>query len=376
MRLVHVSDLHIGKKMSETSLVEDQRYIFKEIVRIVREESADCILISGDVFDSSQPSAESTDILDDFLTDLFDIGVKTFMIYGNHDSPERIAYGRSIFKRNNVHVSGSFEGKVESVTVTDGNGISVDICMLPFVKPGIVRKYFPDSDIDDYTSAVRTVVDTIPVTDSKYRVLMAHQFVSSNGGSPERSESEDISVGGLDNVDVSVFDGFDYVALGHLHKPQSVGRPTVRYCGTPLKYSKTECNGPKSVTVVELNDDVVVRTVPLVPLRDVRVVRGRLEDIIDAGKGDPSPNDLIYAEITEMEKDAMSRLRQVYPCTLNICLIKDSDTEGVQTSLPEVERLDPVELFGRMFLEMRSMELTKEQQDIVRTLMEESKVME
>ncbi|MGN1045323.1 MAG: exonuclease SbcCD subunit D [Candidatus Methanomethylophilaceae archaeon] len=374
MRLIHVSDLHIGKKMSETSLAEDQTYILGRIVEAVRDEKADCILIAGDVYDSSQPSAESMRILDDFLTDLSETGVRTFMISGNHDSPERIDYGGSIFERNGIHVAGVFDGKVEPVTVEDGDGITADICMLPFVKPHTVRRFFPDAEIDDYTSAVRTVIGSIPRTDSRYRVIMAHQFVSSGSGSPERCDSEDIPIGGLDDVDVSVFDGFDYVALGHLHRPQSVGRPTVRYCGTPLKYSKSECGVPKSITVVELGDGIGIRTIPLTPLRDVRKVRGTLDQIIEAGKDDPSPMDFIYAEITDDPIDAMSRLREVYPNTLNLTFVRDAGRDVAPVPIPEAERLDLMDMFRRMFLEMKDTELSEDQEAAVRSLMEESGV--
>ena len=286
MKFVHISDLHIGKRLSELSLVEDQRYILDRIVDIVKEECPDGILIAGDVYDNSAPSSESVRMLDDFLTALSETGSQIFMISGNHDSPEKIGYGSALFRRNGIYINGRFDGPIDPIRLEDNGQQTAEIYLIPFVRPFVVKRRFPDAVIEDYTDAVRTILENSPSMGADYKVAVAHQFVTSTHGDPETCESEDPRIGDLDSMDASVFDTFDYVALGHLHTPQSVSRKEVRYCGSPLKYSASEADHPKSVTVIRLGEETEVREVPLVPLRDVRKVKGRLEDILSAVRTD------------------------------------------------------------------------------------------
>ena len=374
MKFVHISDLHIGKRLSEFPIVDDQRYILEKIVDIVRDESPDGVLIAGDVYDNTTPSSESVQILDDFLTALSDTGSKIFMISGNHDSPEKIGYGSALFRRNGIHIAGRFDGAISPIRIDDKDGRSAEVFLIPFVRPFVVKRRFPDADIKDYTDAMRTILENSPSMGLDFKVAVAHQFVTSTHGDPSTCESEDPRIGDVDSMDVSVFDSFDYVALGHLHTPQHVGRETVRYCGTPLKYSASEVSMDKSVTIIEMDDEIRIREVPLVPLRDVRKVKGKLEDIIDAAKSEPNRDDLIYVELTEETVNAMERIRQVYPNTLHIKVIRPDNSGYALPDIDDIRALDPMDVFEEMYKRSRGEEMTDEQRRIVRGMMEDSGV--
>ena len=249
MKLIHLSDLHLGKRVNEFSLLEDQKYILTKILNIIDEEKPDALLIAGDIYDKAIPSAEAVELFDDFLVRLAGKDIKTFIISGNHDSPERLAFANRLIDISGIHLSPVYNGKVEPCTLTDSFG-NINIYMLPFVKPIHVRRFYPEEEISTYTDAIRVALSQVKFDPKDRNVLITHQFVTG----AERSESEEISVGGSDNVDASVFDGWDYVALGHIHRPQNIGEERIRYCGTPLKYSFSEANHQKSVTVVELNE--------------------------------------------------------------------------------------------------------------------------
>ena len=282
MKLIHLSDLHLGKRVNEFSMLEDQAYILMKILNVIDDEQPDAVLIAGDVYDKTVPSAEAVELFDDFLVRLASRSfrgrsLQIFVISGNHDSPERLAFGGRLMDARGVHLSPVYSGSVKPVTLSDEFG-PVNIYMLPFVKPVTVRRFFPDAKIENYTDAIAAAVGSMGIDTSGRNVLIAHQFVTG----AERSESEDVSVGGMDNVDVTVFDGFDYVALGHIHGPQNIGSERVRYCGTPLKYSFSEAAHRKSVTVVELGEkgSLAVRTVPLIPKRDMVDLRGRYDELM------------------------------------------------------------------------------------------------
>ena len=373
MKFVHISDLHIGKRLSELSLVEDQRYILDRIVDIVKEECPDGILIAGDVYDNSAPSSESVRMLDDFLTALSETGSQIFMISGNHDSPEKIGYGSALFRRNGIYINGRFDGPIDPIRLEDNGQQTAEVYLIPFVRPFVVKRRFPDAVIEDYTDAVRTILENSPSMGADYKVAVAHQFVTSTHGDPETCESEDPRIGDLDSMDASVFDTFDYVALGHLHTPQSVSRKEVRYCGSPLKYSASEADHPKSVTVIRLGEETEVREVPLVPLRDVRKVKGRLEDILEAAKGESNRDDFIYAELTDEPVDAMGRMRQMYPNTVHIKLIRP-ESGRTMPQIDDIKSMDPMEVFEEMYNASNPEPMTDEQKRIVRGLMDETGV--
>ncbi len=368
MRLLHISDLHIGKKLKETSLEEDQRHILRMILDVVREKEPDGVLIAGDVYDTPSPSTDSVTMLDWFLTELTSAGTSVFMISGNHDSPERLGFGSRMLERNNLFISGTYSGHMDVRTLGSGED-AVDICMLPFIKPAHARREHPEDRIESYTDAVRSAIAHTEFHPGRRRVAVTHQFVVADGIGPETCESESVFVGGTESVDVSVFEGFDYVALGHIHRPQSVGRETVRYCGTPLKYSLSEADDVKSVTVVDIGETVSISTVPLRPLREVRRIRGPLEALIAAGKEDRDRDDYIYVELESDEIDALSRLREVYPNVMSISVeARRREWESAEYEVEDSMERDIAVLFADFYRRKTGEELSEGQKRIVREL--------
>ena len=291
MKVLHVSDLHIGKRVNGMSMLDDQRYILRQILDIAEKHQVSVLLIVGDIYDKASPSAEAVTVFDAFLTDAVAAGLRVLAIPGNHDSAERIAYAQGLLEKQGVCLPPVYAGEVERVELEDEHG-PVKFWLLPFLKPGDVRRFFPDEEIgDDYSAALRAVLSACNIDQGKRNVVLSHQLVTAYGTAPDRADDE-IKLGGMDNVDVSVYDAFDYVALGHVHRPQRVGRDTVRYSGSPLKYSFSEARYGKSVVLVELGekksgDDVgecvSFELIPLVPLHDVREVRGTLADVLAMG---------------------------------------------------------------------------------------------
>ena len=277
MRFLHIADLHLGKQMNDVTLLPDQEYILSQIVSIAEAERVDAVLIAGDVYQRSSPQAEAMTLFDRFVSELAERGRLVFIISGNHDSAQRISYFSSLIKASGVYVTEAFDGKPQSVTLRDREG-DIVIWMLPFLRPSLVKRYLPEEKITTYQEAVEAVLRQTPIDPKKRNVLMCHQFITGC----ETSDSEERSVGGLDNIDAAVFHAFDYVALGHIHKPQKVRRDTLRYAGSPLKYSFSEANHKKSVTIVDMDgkDDVSVRTVPLYPLHDVRLIEGGMDELM------------------------------------------------------------------------------------------------
>lgn len=291
MKVLHVSDLHIGKRVNGMSMLDDQRYILRQILDIAEKRQVSVLLIAGDVYDKASPSAEAVTVFDAFLTDAVAAGLRVLAIPGNHDSAERIAYAQGLLEKQGVCLPPVYAGEVERVELEDEHG-PVEFWLLPFLKPGDVRRFFPDEEIgDDYSAALRAVLGACDIDQGKRNVVLSHQLVTAYGTAPDRADDE-IKLGGMDNVDVSVYDAFDYVALGHVHRPQRVGRDTVRYSGSPLKYSFSEARYDKSAALIELGekktgDDVgecvSFELIPLVPLHDVREVRGTLADVLATG---------------------------------------------------------------------------------------------
>ena len=346
MRFAHISDLHIGKRLHEVSLLDDQAYILEEIRKILRDGKPDAVLIAGDIYDKSAPSAEAVRLFDDFLSGLASDGQSVFVISGNHDSAARVAYGGRIMERSGVHLSApAYEGGVRPVMLTDGHG-PVDIYLLPFIKPVHVSLAFPDEKIESYTDALRVAVERMAVNPKRRSVLVAHQFVTG----AVRSDSEEVSVGGLDNVDAAVFAPFSYVALGHIHRPQNIGSPRVRYSGTPLKYSFSEAADGKSVTMAELDGkgEVSLRTVPLTPKRDLREVKGTYEELMKKENYEgTATEDYLHIVLTDEEDvpDAMRKLKTVYPNVLRLDYDNVRTRSGAVVEVaPEAEEKSPLAL--------------------------------
>ncbi len=350
MKFLHISDLHIGKRVNEFSMIDDQQYILSQILSAADAHMPDAVLIAGDVYDKSVPPAEAVTLLDDFLCALSLRGIKVFVISGNHDSPERIAFGARIMSGGGVYMSQVYGGSVQPVTLTDRHG-DVDIFMLPFIKPVHVRRFYPDAQVEDYNQAVACAVENMELRPDNRSVLITHQFVT--GG--ERTESEEISVGGSDNVDAGIFRAFDYVALGHLHKPQHITRPEVRYCGSPLKYSFSEAGHTKSVTVVTLGKkgEVQIEQSALKPRRDLRDIKGGYEQLVSRSfYGGLNLDDYYRVTLTD-EQDvpgALPKLRAVYPNIMQLAYDNSRTRAGADFwQQPRPETKSPAELFGEFF---------------------------
>lgn len=370
MRFIHISDLHIGKKLKEAPLDEDQRYILERIAEMAKDMRPAGVLIAGDVYDGTTPTVESVGILDDFLTDLVSAGIPVFMISGNHDSPEKLGFGSRVFENDGLYISGVYSGHLDVHTVRDGDE-EVDVCMLPFIKPIHARRAHPEDTIESYTDAVRSAIAHTGLASGRRRILVTHQFVVSGGRFPETCGSESAFVGGTEAVDASVFDGFDYVALGHIHTAQSVGRETVRYCGTPLVYSKSEVGRPKSVTVVDIGDGVSIEEVPLEPRREVRIIRGPLQALIDDGRREGGSEDYIYAELEGDSLDAMARLREVYPNILSVEVVDRVRDWDDMPDTGDEQPMDLVQAFRDFFKGKTGHDLTPAQEAMVIELLGE-----
>lgn len=373
---MHLADLHLGKRVNGFSMMEDQEYILNRILEIMEEEQPDGLLIAGDVYDKTIPPAEAVRLMDDFLTAVAAKHVPVFLISGNHDSAERVAFGHQLMQGSGIWISPVYDGTIEYHTLKDRWG-EVNIYLIPFLRPSVVRSFFPDAEIGDYTDALRTIIQELPLDASKRNVVLAHQFVTAAGALPETCDSEQLSVGGLDRVDGSVFSSFDYTALGHLHGPQRVGSETIRYAGSPLKYSFSELHQKKSVTVAELREkgETEIRQIPLQPRREMTELRGTFEEILaDARKKGEPQTDYYHMILTDETDvvDALSRLREFYP---NIMLL-DYDNRRTR-SQKEVEQLDrveertPGELFAALYEQQNGQEMNPDQKEYLDGLIRE-----
>ena len=372
MKLIHLSDLHLGKRVGEVSMLEDQAYILDRVVDIVDGAGTDALLIAGDVYDKSVPSAEAVTLFDDFLCRLARRKLPVLVISGNHDSPERLAFGARLMEGAGVHLSPVYDGNITPVTLTDEHG-PVDFWLLPFLKPAHLRRFYPEETIDSYTDAVGAAIAHMNIDPSRRNVLLCHQFVTGAA----TCESEELIVGGTDNVDAAVFDGFDYVALGHLHGPQNVGSSRIRYCGTPLKYSFSEASQYKSVTVAELGEkgDLTLHTVPLTPRHDMRVIQGTFAQLT-AENSDAAGEreDYLHIILTDEEDvpEALGRLRLVYPNLLKLSY--DNTRTRTSQSVDRAQRVaqkSPLELFEELYETQNNQPMSQEQRDFAQRLIEQ-----
>lgn len=378
MKFIHLSDLHLGKRVNDYSMIEDQRYILERILGIINEEKPQAVLIAGDVYDKPLPPAEAVRLFDDFLSRLSETDAEIFVISGNHDSAERLSFGSQIMDRQGVHFAGGYDGSTHSFSLSDEYG-PVNFYMLPFIKPVHVRQAFEENpevqNITTFTDAVQFAIRKMDVNTEERNVLMAHQFCTGAA----RSESEEISVGGLDNVDNTVFAPFDYTALGHLHGPQD-SAPGIRYCGSPLKYSFSEANQVKSVTIAEVGKkedgvcDVRLRTAELVPVRDMKVLRGNFDEL--TGKDyfkHINTDDYMRIVLTDEEDiiGAMGRLRAVYP---NIMRLEYDNTRtraaGIVSDAGDKDSRSPLEIFAGLYEEQNGRPMDDDQISLIEGLIE------
>ena len=372
MKFMHLSDLHLGKRVNEFSMLEDQAYILTKLINIIDEQKVEGVWIAGDIYDKVIPSAEAVRLMDDFLTRLADRNLPVFVISGNHDSAERIAFGARLMDRRKIYLSPVFDGTITPTVLTDEFG-EIAVYMLPFVKPSHVKRAYGTAEIESYTDAVRTVISHMEIDPERRNVLIAHQFVTGAA----RCDSEEVSVGGMDNVDVEIFEPFDYVALGHLHGPQRIGRETVRYSGTPLKYSFSEVSHRKSAVIVDLKEkgEIEIQQMSLVPRRDMREIRGTYMEVtsLDFYK-DTNTEDYLHVTLTDEEDvpDAIGKLRTIYPNMMRLDYdnMRTRSNARIQGAV-EVERKSPMELMREFYELQNNRPMNEEQEEIVADVMEQ-----
>ena len=376
MRLMHLADLHIGKRVNGFSMLEDQRYVLERVLEVASKQSLDGVLLAGDIYDKSVPAGEAVQMLDWFLTKLTELKLPVYMVSGNHDSAERLSFGARLLEKSGVHVAGVYNGKLEPIVLEDEYGI-LNLYLLPFVKPIHVRKVLGmDEELEEiktYDDAIAKVLDMADIDVHERNVLVAHQLVTG----AERCDSEDISVGGVDNVSAELFGDFDYVALGHIHGPQKMTRDTIRYAGTLLKYSFSECNHKKSITIVELREkgDVSVTTIPVKPLRDMRIMKGEYAVLMSKDSyDDENRMDYMKVILTDEQEipEVMGKMRTVYP---NIMMLEYdnkrtrtvSDIQGAKV----VEQKKPIEYFKEFYQQQNGVGIDEEQEKMILELMKE-----
>ena len=422
MKFFHLSDLHLGKRVNGFSMIEDQKYILQQITELADREAPDAVIIAGDVYDKSIPSVEAVNLFDDFLVSLAQRNLQVFVISGNHDSAERISYGGRVMEQSGIHISrriigggptsssgsgeysdsdgfASFENPAENLSAsslsvssssggTDPGKISIVrledeygalyVYLIPYIHPSVVRAAWPEETVGSWTEAMEVLLRHADIDPEARNIAVAHQYVTADGVRPEESDSEQKHIGGLDNVEYSVFDAFDYVALGHLHGPQHIGRPTVRYAGSPLKYSFSEENQKKSVAVVEIREkgDVGISQLPLSALRDLRTLRGTFDELMSPEYTAALSKEDYYRVILTDEQDvdhAVSRLRKYFYTNLMELDYDNARTraQGVTDALEEAIEKEPAEVLEELFLKQNGKAMSDFQKDLAARLIDE-----
>lgn len=372
MKFIHLSDLHLGKKLHESSLIEDQEYILNEILQIIDEEKPDGVILAGDIYDKSIPPVDAVELFDSFLVSLSKRNINTFVISGNHDSPERVSCGGKLMEKSNVYMAPVYSGEVKPISFEDEYG-KINVYLLPFVKPSHIRRFYPDEKIESYSDAMRVAVENMNVDSTVRNVLVTHQFVTG----AELSTSEDIAVGGTDNIDGTIFKDFDYVALGHIHRPQNVGSERIRYCGTPLKYSFSEVKQEKSVTAVQLDEkgSLKVETIPLEPLYDMAELKGTFDEVTSSdyiGRKEHK-NDYVHIILTDEEDvpNAMGRLRNYYNKLLWLSYDnKRTSQEQLVEADENADKKDPLDVFADFYEQRNNKPMTQEQTKYMKSLID------
>ncbi len=373
MRFMHLSDLHLGKKVNGYSMIEDQKYIINNILEIIDNENIESVIIAGDVYDKSVPPVDAVELFNDFLEELENRNLYVFVISGNHDSPERIAFGNSFMRKSKIFFSPVYNGEINEIELNDEYG-KINIWMLPFIKPLNVRKVYEDKVINTYNDAVKTVIDNLKIDTNERNIMITHQFVTG----AERTDSEEISVGGSDNIDVSNFDKFDYTALGHIHRPQNCKSERVRYSGTPLKYSFSEAKDKKSATIIDIKEknNIIIKTVPFKPLRDMVEIKGKYNDImrLDFYKDTSYREDYMHIILTDEEDipDVITKLRAVYHNIMKV----DYDNIRTRTfnqvkEIENIESFSPFELFSDFYKQQNNQSMNEEQNNYIKKTIEE-----
>ena len=376
MKLMHLSDLHLGKLVLEQSMIDDQKYILNQIIDIVKKEQVDIVLIAGDVYDKSIPTIEAVNLFSDFLTRLYKLKVLVFVISGNHDSKDRLSFGNELFVDNGIYIEGIFNGNLRCETISDKDG-KLNIYMLPFIKPVEVKRFYSDEIIDTYEDAIKCILKHSSINKAERNIIMVHQFVTSLGEDVIRSDSESISLGGIDNIDVTLFKDFDYVAMGHIHGPQKVGRETARYSGSPLKYSFSEVNQKKSVCIIEFNskEDINISKIPLIPIRDMRVIKGPFDKLISKEIVNlENKNDYLDVVLTDDDYiiNAIGKLRKFYPNILKLEYENKISSNEVSDNIDiDKSNMSPIDLFSEFYKMQNGIELPEKKRKIIEEVIKE-----
>lgn len=372
MKLLHTSDLHLGKNLSEESFYDDQKYILDEITNIVKEKDINVVMIPGDIYDKSIPSSEASMMFDRFLTNLSKMNVKVLITSGNHDSNERLSYGSKIFNEFNIHIVTSYEGQIEKISIDD-----VDFYLLPFLKPFHLKHLMDEKEyetINNSNDMIKWILSRENIDKNKKNILLAHQFVMWDGKLPEQCDSESISlnnIGTLDAIDVNLLDDFDYVALGHIHRPQKIKRDTIRYSGTPLKYSFSEVNDKKSVVIIDTDDIENIELLELKPLRNMQVLRGTFEEVMNMKPTD----DIIKVELEDENTiiSPMEEIKKRFKNAIALVFVNKYESKD-DIALKEIkDDASPYELFNSFFNEQNGREMTNEENEYIKSVIESLK---
>ncbi len=374
MKFVHLGDLHIGKRVNEISMLPEQRYILNEIIEISVRKKADAVIIAGDIYDKTAPGAEAVSVFDEFMTRLSKLGIKIFMVSGNHDCAERIDFGKNLLEKSGVYIEGSYRGGLKKIGLQDCYG-SINIWLCPFIKPAMIKNQYPECE--SYDNAFKAVISACDINYNERNILIAHQFFTDGGRGPERSDSELVNVGTLDNIDISCVERFDYVALGHIHKPQAFRDGMIRYSGSPLKYSFSEAGNIKSVPVIDVKakGEVEIELERLVPLKDMRVIEGPIdrllsEDVVNSA----DRTDYIKAVLTDEGElyDAIGRIRKVYPNVMKLEFknSRNRDNGEYYTEAEEIENKSELDLFEDFFEKQNNRVMSETERKIINNILE------
>lgn len=376
MKILHLADLHLGKRVNEMSMIEDQKYILDQIITLIKEESVGIVLLCGDIYDKSIPTIEAIHLLDEFLDQLSKMAIKVLMISGNHDSIDRLSFGKSLFTRSNLYIASQFENEIEKITVKE-NGITVNFYMLPFVKSAYISHIF-QLQIDSYEECFRYLIEHTKIDEEETNILLSHQFVTANKKNPELSDSETSSLGGIDNIDFHIFDPFDYVALGHIHKPQAMGREMVRYAGSILKYSFSEIHMDKKATIltIDAKKEISLSFHPLKPLRDMREIECSLEELLKKQCEIGKQEDYMHVILTDEEQilDAIGKVRTIYPNVMQISFKNRrhmKQLESAQIKEDQISDQSPAELFEQFYKMQNHIDLDEKRLQLVLSVFEE-----
>lgn len=376
MKILHLADLHLGKRVNEMSMIEDQKYILDQIITLIKEESVEIVLLCGDIYDKSIPTIEAILLLDEFLDQLSKMAIKVLMISGNHDSIDRLSFGKSLFTRSNLYIASQFENEIEKITVKE-NGITVNFYMLPFVKSAYISHIF-QLQTDSYEECFRYLIEHTKIDEEETNILLSHQFVTANKKNPELSDSETSSLGGIDNIDFHIFDPFDYVALGHIHKPQAMGREMVRYAGSILKYSFSEIHMDKKATIltIDAKKEISLSFHPLKPLRDMREIECSLEELLKKQCEIGNQEDYMHVILTDEEQilDAIGKVRTIYPNVMQISFKNRrhmKQLESAQIKEDQISDQSPAELFEQFYKMQNHIDLDEKRLQLVLSVFEE-----